>query len=175
MPHITNAAEIVGHFIASLLDKQRLMQQLEKLSFEDSLTGTYNRHALNTYAFYRRLWNVGIVYCDVLGLKKINDNLGHKAGDELIIRASTCLKEIFNKKSIYRVGGDEFLVLCKDIEEDVFLDKVKVLREKMKEYDANMSLGYIWKSEVIDLDEYVAQADKLMYEEKRAFYKKGGA
>lgn len=174
LQHITDMAEIVGHFIVSLLDKQKLMRQLEKLSFEDSLTGTYNRHALNTYMFYRRLWNVGIVYCDVLGLKKINDNFGHKAGDDLIIRASTCLKEIFNDKNVYRVGGDEFLVLCRDIEEKVFLDKVQILRKKMKDYEVNMSLGYIWKSEVVDLDECVAQADKLMYEEKREFYKRGG-
>lgn len=170
MPHITNAAEIVGHFIVSLLEKQRLMKELEKLSFEDSLSGVYNRHALNTYNFGIKLNNVGIVYCDVLGLKKINDSMGHQAGDELILRASQCLKDIFNLRDIYRVGGDEFLVLSKNIDEKEFVDKVNELRVKMDDYNAKMSIGSLWQENVDDLDEFIARADKLMYHEKREYY-----
>ncbi len=171
MEDVTYFAEIVGHFIVSLLEKKRLMEQLEKLSFEDSLSGVQNRHALNDYIKYCKQMNhVGVVYCDVLGLKKVNDTQGHQAGDDLIIRASECLKSNFRKKDIYRVGGDEFLVLCKDIEQDMFLAKVESLRGDMKKNDAMMSLGAIWRESVRDMDALIAEADGIMYEEKRAYY-----
>lgn len=171
MENVAYFAEIVGHFIVSLLEKQRLMQQLERLSFEDSLSGVQNRHALNDYLEYSKLLkNVGVVYCDILGLKKINDTQGHQAGDELILRASESLKSNFRKKDIYRVGGDEFLVLCKDIDEEMFLSKVESLREDMKKNDAMMSLGAIWRESVRDADALISEADGIMYEEKRTYY-----
>lgn len=171
MEDVTYFAEIVGHFIVSLLDKQRLMQQLEKLSYEDFLSGVQNRHALNDYIDYcRQLNNVGVVYCDVLGLKKINDTQGHQAGDALIVRASDSLKSHFRKKDIYRVGGDEFLVLCKDISPDIFEEKVDALRETMKKNNAMMSIGAIWREKVEDADAFFAEADAIMYEEKREYY-----
>ena len=171
MEDATYFAEMVGHFIVSLLEKRRMMRQMEKLSYEDFLSGVQNRHALNDYIDYcRQLNNVGIVYCDVLGLKKINDTQGHQAGDDLIIRASESLKSNFRKKDIYRVGGDEFLVLCKDISQDIFLSKVEALREDMKKNNAMMSLGAIWRETVDDADAFIAEADGIMYEEKRAYY-----
>ncbi|MBE5882575.1 MAG: GGDEF domain-containing protein [Lachnospiraceae bacterium] len=171
MENVTYFAEIVGHFIVSLLEKQRLMQQLEKLSFEDSLSGVQNRHALNDYIEYsKKISNVGVVYCDVLGLKKINDMQGHQAGDELIMRASESLKNNFRKKDIFRVGGDEFLVLCKDIDRQTFLAKVESLRADMEKNRAMMSLGVVWKESASDMDALIAEADGIMYEEKRAYY-----
>lgn len=171
MEDATYFAEMVGHFIVSLLEKQRLMQQMEKLSFEDSLSGVQNRHALNDYIEYHRQMNqAGVVYCDVLGLKKVNDLQGHQAGDALIVRASDSLKSNFRKKDIYRVGGDEFLVLCKDISQDIFLSKVEMLRKDMKKNNAMMSLGAIWRETVDDADAFIAEADGIMYEEKRAYY-----
>lgn len=171
MENVSYFAEIVGHFIVSLLEKQRLMQQLEKISFEDSLSGVQNRHALNEYIEYcKQMKKVGVVYCDVLGLKKVNDTRGHQAGDDLIIRASECLMSNFRKKDIYRIGGDEFLVLCRDIDENMFLSKVESLREDMKKNNAIMSIGAIWRESVRDVDAFISEADGIMYEEKRAYY-----
>lgn len=171
MEDVSYFAEIVGHFIVSLLEKQRMMRQMEKLSYEDFLSGVQNRHALNDYIDYcGQLKNVGVVYCDVLGLKKINDTQGHQAGDDLIIRASESLKSNFRKKDIYRVGGDEFLVLCKDISQDMFLAKVEALREDMKKNNAMMSIGAIWRETVDDAEAFISEADGIMYEEKRAYY-----
>ena len=171
MENVEYFAEIVGHFIVSLLEKQRLMKQMEKLSFEDSLCGVQNRHALNDFIEYNKcLQNVGIVYCDVLGLKKVNDLQGHQAGDQLLIRASESLKNNFRKKDIYRIGGDEFLVVCKEIDEETFFAKVDALRKDMKERNALMSLGAIWRASADDADAMMAEADGIMYEEKRAYY-----
>lgn len=171
MDHISDIAEIIGHFIEALLEKERLMKRLEKLSFEDSLSGVKNRHALNEELNYDKVLNkVGIIYCDVLGLKKVNDTQGHQAGDDLIVRASRCLQASFRKTDIYRIGGDEFLVLCKNIEEALFKEKVEDIRRNMVEKNALMSLGTVWKDVCVDIDAMIAEADDLMYQEKRDYY-----
>lgn len=171
MDHISDVAEIVGHFMVSLLEKKRLMEKLEKLSFEDSLSGVRNRNAFNhDIESSTTMKDVGIIYCDVLGLKKINDSQGHQAGDDLLIRASQCLQSNFRKTDVYRIGGDEFLVLCKGVDEEVFKNKVEKLRNEMLEKAALMSLGVLWQKEVKDVDALVAAADEKMYQEKRAYY-----
>ena len=111
-----------------------------------------------------------MVFCDVLGLKRVNDALGHQAGDDLLIRASKCLRNSFRKNDIYRIGGDEFLIICRDIKEDVFNGRVVELKEKMGSYDVEMSLGPVWKSLSSNLEQMVYEADALMYEDKRAYY-----
>ncbi len=171
MEHIVDVAEIIGHFIVSLLEKQKLMKQLVKLSFEDPLTEVYNRHALSDYiARHSNIKNIGVIYCDVLGLKRVNDTLGHLAGDDLIIRASECLKANFKNTEIYRIGGDEFLVVCEGMEQNIFEDKVTSLRSNMQEKNAIMSIGCIWEQETADVDALIGKADNMMYLEKRAYY-----
>lgn len=170
--HISDVAEIIGHFITSLLEKKRLMEKLERLSFEDSLSGVRNRHALNhDMGCEHGLQEVGVIYCDILGLKKVNDAEGHQAGDALIVRASACLQKSFRKTEIYRVGGDEFLVLCKGVKEENFKARLEQLKIDMIEHNARMSLGSLWKKEATDLDALIAEADALMYQEKRTYYR----
>ena len=85
---------------------------MEKLSFEDSLCGVQNRHALHDFIEYNKcLQNVGIIYCDVLGLKKVNDLQGHQAGDQYIRDASEIICNIFKHSPVFRVGGDEFVAI----------------------------------------------------------------
>lgn len=169
--NISYFAEIVGHFIVSLLEKQSLIKQLEKLSFEDFLCEVHNRHALNDFLNYnKQIKDLGVVYCDVLGLKQTNDVQGHKAGDALLIRASKSLKNNFDKKDVYRIGGDEFLVVCPNVEEADFLTRVESLRKSMTENEAVMSLGAVWCESADDVDWLIKEADEIMYNEKREYY-----
>lgn len=171
MHSITYIVEIVSHFIVELLERKKLIDKLGKLSYIDPLTGVKNRHALNEVKKKQEnLKNVGILYCDVLGLKCMNDSLGHQAGDELLIRVSKCLQSTFRKNDIFRVGGDEFLVFTHNTNENGFFERVEMLRQKMKEYKVQMSLGAIWKNVIIDAEDAIAEADNLMYEDKKAFY-----
>ena len=163
--------EIVAHFLVSLIEKKKLMDKLEKMSYEDHLTGVYNRNALNDFLEENvHIENIGMVFCDVLGLKRVNDTYGHQAGDALLIRASKCLKNTFRKNDIYRIGGDEFLIISRDIEKEVFEKRIAELKEKMESYDVKMSLGPVWKSLSTDIEQMVYEADALMYEDKRAYY-----
>ena len=171
MHNLTYIVAIVSHFIVSLLEKKQLMDKLERLSYDDQLTGVCNRHALNECLEKNKYFkNTGIVYCDVLGLKRVNDTFGHQAGDELLIRASNCLKNSFRKGDIYRVGGDEFLVICMGIDEELFKKRVMALRERMKEANAMMSLGVLWKLLTDQPRQALTEVDELMYKEKRAYY-----
>lgn len=173
MNHISTMFQIMGHFISSLLKKRDMVRHLENLSFHDQLTELGNRRAM--HACIESLnsdESIGILYCDVMGLKKSNDEKGHQAGDDLLIRASGCLKKEFGDYRLFRVGGDEFLALCAGIEEKELLRRVENLREHMKEAKALMALGCIWRADSREnMDKLLAKADSRMYEEKRAYYR----
>lgn len=171
MENTEEMSEIVAHFLVSLLEKRRLMSQLERLSYRDSLTKVKNRHALAVdMGSYEVFHNVGIIFCDVLGLKEVNDHQGHGEGDKLLIRAIQCLQKVFRRDDIYRVGGDEFVVMCVGIREDLFREKAGTLKTWMQEYEAMMSIGVVWEEETYDLSELMTRADELMYDDKRAYY-----
>lgn len=104
--------------IASLLDitdRKQMEEQLKHLSLHDPLTGLYNRAYFEEEM--RRLDSgryapVGILVCDLDGLKLVNDTLGHKAGDELLLNAASIIKNHFRESDVVaRIGGDEFAVI----------------------------------------------------------------
>ena len=108
-----------------------------------------------------------------MGLKKANDTKGHGAGDELLIRASECLEREFGEYDLFRVGGDEFLVLCEGISEEELLKRVELVREDMKKSDAMMALGFVWRVDGRQSpDALIAEADNRMYEDKMEMYMK---
>lgn len=112
---------------------------------------------------------VGVVFMDVNGLKEINDNLGHKAGDELIASIARNVSEIFQGAERYRFGGDEFVILSFDDKKDIFEDKLKRLVE-LWENDYSAAVGSIWLEHSEDIEKNVAIADKRMYLDKSLHY-----
>lgn len=121
MDHIAFMLQLLGHFINSMLRRRDLVGKLETLSYHDQLTGAKNRHAMNEkLASLANGGSLGIIYSDVMGLKQINDDFGHQAGDEALIYACENLKAHFPDKCVYRIGGDEFLVLIPGITENLF-------------------------------------------------------
>ena len=75
---------VIGYFVSSLLRRRDLLARLNELSYHDQLTGAYNRHALAEYDGGADMDCMGVIYCDVTGLKRVNDDLGHEAGDRMI-------------------------------------------------------------------------------------------
>lgn len=172
LEHITTLLQILGHFIVALLHRRNHVRRLEELCFQDQLTGLGNRHAMNDYIKGMISGqSIGVLYCDVMGLKRTNDEKGHLEGDNLLIRASECLREAFGDWALFRVGGDEFLALCEGITREKLEERVKVLKREMETRNALMALGYVWRSDgETDMDQLMKEADSLMYEEKRAWY-----
>lgn len=79
-----------------------------------------------------------VFYLDANGLHELNNHLGHKAGDEMLICIGTSLVELFGCEDVYRIGGDEFIVFCIDTPEEVVNRKVKEFLDKMEEKKREM-------------------------------------
>lgn len=174
--HTTNMLRIMGHFIESLLKVRNLVRNLEQMSYLDNLTQIGNRYALWEYTDNMELNNsVGIVYCDVTGLKKVNDEEGHEAGDRLILSACDCMKRALEGCELFRLGGDELLAVCSGIGETDLWERVKQLKETMSDYGVVIAIGAVWKSDgTAGINTIMAEAEALMYKDKAAYYAASG-
>jgi diguanylate cyclase (GGDEF)-like protein len=174
LDNISTLFMIMGHFIVSLIRRRDLFRQLEKLSYYDELTGFGNRHLLeNHFSNLDPNDSIGLLYCDVTGLKRINDTLGHKAGDDLILRACDSLTTVFPEYGRFRLGGDEFLVFCEGIGQDELHQRIERLKETTCQKDVVLAIGSVWRPDSHeDIDRLLSQADEAMYQDKREYYKK---
>lgn len=171
---LSGAIKVLSHFIGSILLRRDLMTHLEELSYHDSMTQLLNRHALNQYTSSKKFLDrqtVGLIYCDLIGLKRINDNLGHNNGDRLIMQASHILTELFSSQNVYRIGGDEFLVVCQDISQKDLEKQVAQLRSRIAEDNCALSIGSIWSDSPEDnFSQLITSADDSMYRDKLSYY-----
>lgn len=149
------------------------MNQLRELSLCDQLTTLGNRHAMEEYiSNIESDTSIGIVYCDITGLKRMNDTMGHKMGDELICRASESLKSAFGEYGLFRIGGDELLAICAGIDGDTLQNRVEFLRKKSVENSVNLAIGSAMEEKFENnLQKIMSKAEKLMYQEKNEYYR----
>ena len=164
--------QIMGYFLVTSLRRRNMRRQLWQLSYHDQLTGLQNRHAmLYRLEQLRTAKGVGMAYCDVSGLKVLNDTQGHEAGDILLTQAANCLLEAFDLQWLYRIGGDEFLILCPDMDEADFEARLANLHISLARHDVAMSVGHAWAEHVTDNGrEILHLAEERMYADKRAYY-----
>lgn len=164
--------------IHDLLEQNKeLYQQLIK----DTLTGLYNRET-----YYKNIKeNVErakrgrpftLLNIDLDNFKQINDNYGHKKGDELLSKVAQNLEETTREyDKVYRIGGDEFSVQLEDVydEEREHIARVYFEGKKgLEEYNAGMSIGGVsykgcdWLDTEKTVETMIEQADQLMYKVK---------
>ena len=162
-----------------LVANGQLLEHNEKLKAQsqtDPLTGLYNRHALRAnYDTYVGT-NLIIAYLDVDNFKQINDNYGHDAGDDVLVTISNGLKEIFTNTDAYRYGGDEFLLIRKDIDTSLFVNQLHLMKQRLDDLghgdnkpNIKFSAGYVYgvAEEADDLRSMFEKSDELLYEAKR--------
>jgi len=156
--------------------------EIRRLSKVDSLTGLYNQNIYKEYIKQSFDYSsIGVLFFDVDGLKKVNDEYGHDYGDMLLKNCAKSLRSIFDENCCgFRVGGDEFLVLV-DTENPEDLDrKIEVWRAAIKAIQEDracgcdhityhMSVGSAFGKKRF-IEAVVAEADQNMYREKN-FYK----
>ena len=116
---------------------------------------------------------IGAIYIDLNGLKKVNDEQGHRAGDELIVRAAGTIAGIFAEDA-YRVGG-EFVVILLDVSREDFARKTEQLRRQMQENGVDASIGGVWQASTENLENLLRRADENMYREKKRYYSQADA
>lgn len=165
-------------------EEKKNEENLIKLSRVDKLTELGNRAAYEASVKLHEIDGLNpdftIIQLDVNGLKRVNDNQGHVAGDELIQGAADCIKKSFGDKTeCFRVGGDEFCVILETSVSDLE-EKLSLLQKNTKLWkghlvpELNISYGYARTeefpyTEVIDMAEI---ADERMYQMKKEFYQK---
>ena len=113
--------------------------------------------------------SVGVCYSDINGLKIYNDEMGHAAGDELIKETAKTFASVFKKKFSYRIGGDEFVAIVPEVDEDIFETMVEKLRQKAKK--TSISIGAVWSGESKHINTLIKEADEAMYSSKAEYYK----
>lgn len=167
----------IQFFVTNSLDRKKQQAYLEKLSYRDMLTGLYNRNRyIERLEAYKQVQDqqIGAIYIDLNGLKKVNDEQGHRAGDELIVRAAGTIAGIFAEDA-YRVGGDEFVVILLDVSREEFARKTEQLRRQMRENSVDASIGEVWQASTENLEDLLRRADENMYREKKRYYSQADA
>ena len=143
---------------------------LRRMSYEDTLTGLFNRNKFNQVVdVQRESGPLGIACFDLNGLKETNDRMGHSAGDELLCKVAGELRKVFGDKA-YRIGGDEFVVVDDTLEETAFQDAVRAAEEGMAAVGICCSVGASWRAGPVCVREQLDEADRRMYEAKRRYY-----
>ena len=177
----TYSATAASMFVVYVVLQSRVMvdadvrsQILNQKSISDSLTGLKNRRGYqNIIDSLKDEERVGVVFCDANGLKSINDNEGHQAGDEFIKKIAGILKDTFSDGEICRISGDEFVVILTGADEEIFSVRMNDFGEVLFREGRIASYGYEIGNgkEVLEL---VRSAEKKMYADKEKYYKETG-
>ena len=176
--HIKDTLELTTYFIASEIANNRFIDQLKALNKVDLLTGVMNRNAMNSRvaelceAGGSVPYPKGVVFADMNGLKYVNDHQGHAAGDLMLKNAAMILQSTFIGNEIYRVGGDEFLVLLQETDETDVQQKIAEIKKKSALFkNVSFATGYCLTDGGCDIRTAVEKADAMMYKDKEAYYR----
>ena len=147
---------------------------IRRMAETDQLTGLKNRASyqlklermavLAERSFY-------CIYADANGLHELNNTQGHEAGDRMLCYVATVLGNLFGTDNVFRVGGDEFVVLGSNTEADTvraLIDRAKTAISAAN-YHVAMGMTYRERSET-DVGDMIKQAEKQMYADKEAYY-----
>lgn len=164
----------VAYFANEDIARRKMTDQLTYLCYTDTLTGVYNRNKykekLSEFDIHHPK-NLGVVFADINGLKRANDTYGHQYGDYLITYTAEVLTALFGE-FVYRIGGDEFVVMIPEIPRSLFDEKVSALYTRIKrDSKCNISLGSNWSDRAdTDVRRMIMHADELMYIDKQKHY-----
>jgi len=150
---------------------------LSKEALTDALTGIQNRNsykkAIRTLTQPDTL-SLACVYIDVNGLHEINNHLGHKAGDVMLKTVAAILLKNFGRESVFRIGGDEFVVLCRDVLHQTVTENLEDVRQAVERAGYSISVGLEWREEGLDINEIIQAAETDMQMHKEEYYSAQG-
>lgn len=175
MMHVVTLFQLLTSIIGVLLRHRNNTQRLQKLAYCDQLTGVGNRSAWTRYlAHLDRQKPVGLIFGDLNGLKQMNDTFGHEGGDLMICQAAQAMQDFVGERGkVFRMGGDEFLIIYADIGREAFQQEAARLKASLRAQNVNISLGVVWHENALqNFDVLVTEADFAMYRKKEAYHQR---
>ena len=163
--------EKIAYMAAGELHRRELMEELRQKAYYDPLTMCYNRIAYD--AALDKLCGteipVGVGCLNLNGLRRINESLGYHYGDKAIYQACSLLKGCFGHKNVYRISGDEYMVLWPGVSYENFTAACRRLETELETAGGLASFGRSWgtKEKVNDL---IKEAECSMYTMKNRYY-----
>jgi len=148
---------------------------LYKLSNVDSLTQVFNRNKYTSdYSILLKtnLRKTSVIFVDLDNLKTVNDSFGHALGDKLIKATAKILKESFPTGNIYRIGGDEFVIVCEDTPYDDISNSINIMQERMTAGKIFCSYGISYREINGKFSDMLNDAEREMYIYKRRHHDK---
>ena len=173
-----NDRQGIVHMVYDITDKRERHIKTEQYAYRDALTGLYNRRScydfLADYLQSRESFCIG--FADLDHLKYVNDHFGHKEGDFYIKSAAMILKKVFRKDDqIFRIGGDEFVIILKGCTEGTAVQRMESARKQLKEFydnaDTYRGISYgvvsVNKNHEYTPEAILEVADQKMYDYKK--------
>lgn len=163
-------------FLSYAIRHRNHVDMLHRLSYHDLLTNALNRNAfMDVLSQFRpgQYASAGIIYIDINGMKEINDFYGHHQGDKILITTVAKVFNLFKPDELFRIGGDEFVIITYDLTETDFYEKFNLLRNifcKKTNLPFSIATGSCWVKSPSDLNSLLQQADSAMYTDKKKFY-----
>ncbi|NLQ18737.1 GGDEF domain-containing protein [Marinomonas sp. M1K-6] len=159
------------------VQRQKTSAFLHSLALEDALTGIHNRHALKTdfSAIRKKFTRIHMLIIDIDHFKRINDTFGHDIGDAVLINLANVLKQSLNTSDIYRLGGEEFVVLFKemeDIQAKEWAEKIRqaieqeIFHSHKEEIKLTVSIGISALQPQQEFTDFLRAADEKLYQAK---------
>lgn len=163
-------------FLSYAIRHRNHVDMLHRLSYHDLLTNALNRNAfMDVLSQFSpgQYASAGIIYIDINGMKEINDFYGHHQGDKILITTVAKVFNLFKPDELFRIGGDEFVIITYDLTETDFYEKFNLLRNIFCEktnLPFSIATGSCWVKSPSDLNSLLQQADSAMYTDKKKFY-----
>lgn len=155
-----------------------IAKNMKEIYRQDSLTGSLNRNAYDSDVEQLRSADIGAVVCvyaDMIGLHEVNNHLGHKQGNRMLCEFADAARAFFGDDRLYRIGGDEFVIISSAHTEAQTRKQLNYMRERLHTQGCEISVGVASSESTSDLPKIIEQAENEMRREKKEYYVRGGS
>lgn len=155
-----------------------IAKNMKEIYRQDSLTGLLNRNAYDSDVEQLRSADIGAVVCvyaDMIGLHEVNNHLGHKQGNRMLCEFADAARAFFGDDRLYRIGGDEFVIISSAHTEAQTRKQLNYMRERLHTQGCEISVGVVSSESTSDLPKIIEQAENEMRREKKEYYVRGGS
>lgn len=155
-----------------------IAKNMKEIYRQDSLTGLLNRNAYDSDVEQLRSADIGAVVCvyaDMIGLHEVNNHLGHKQGNRMLCKFADAARAFFGDDRLYRIGGDEFVIISSAHTEAQTRKQLNYMRERLHTQGCEISVGVASSESTSDLPKIIEQAENEMRREKKEYYVRGGS